>query len=86
MDQRHVETLDKAVATAIGLGVSCSGWVVQRDADGYAAWLYVESEDDDVHESLLDPVEVHATLAEAAAWVLLEAGRLLDGEIDLESC
>lgn len=83
-----VRTLDKAVAAAALLAVGVDGWMLQRDADGFAAWLYVEEQDDDsdviTQTSLFVAAEVHATAEDAAAWVLREATRLRDPEPDLE--
>ena len=61
--------LDQAVAQAVALGVSCSGWMVQRDEGGVVAWLYVVDEDGQML-SLIDEVEAFPTLDQAAAWCL----------------
>lgn len=70
------DMLDKAVATALALAVPCSGWILQREARGFAAWLYHETDDGD--EPLFDEVAVIDSAEGAAAWVLRQAGRLRD--------
>ena len=61
--------LDKAVVTAKAMGVSCTGWMAQRHAEGFVAWLYVTDETGRML-SLMGDVESFPSLLQAAAWYL----------------
>lgn len=61
--------LDKAVVTANTMGVSCTGWMVQRDEGGFVAWLYVTDETGRML-SLMGEVEAFPSLQQAAVWCL----------------
>lgn len=60
--------LDEAVQFARDLGLPAEGWTMQRDNDGYIAWLfYIE---DDVQKSLFPDVLTCQTPDEAADWCI----------------
>ncbi|MEL6343199.1 MAG: hypothetical protein AAFV53_08680 [Myxococcota bacterium] len=63
------ETLDQAVITVREMGYSITGWMVQRDAQGFVAWLYV-TDDEGRMLALMDEVEMFPTLQQAADWCL----------------
>lgn len=69
MEQDAVTMLDRAVAAANEKGVSCAGWMVQRDPGGFVAWLYVTDETGRML-SLMGEVEAYPTLEQAAQWCL----------------
>jgi len=69
MDDSAVSLLDQAVAAAVEKGVSCSGWMVQRDPGGFVAWLYVTDETGRML-SLMGEVDAYPTLYKAAEWCL----------------
>lgn len=61
--------LDQAVLTVLEMGFACTGWMVQRDGQGFVAWLYV-TDDEGRLLSLMQDVEVHPSVEQAAAWCL----------------
>lgn len=73
-----IELLDLAVETAQYKGRAVSGWTLQRDEAGYAAWLYHEDDDwTPGHQiSLSQEVEVFPSAELAARDCYLRAAAL----------
>ena len=69
MDEDAVTLLDRAVAAAKEKGVSCTGWMAQRDEGGFVAWLYVTDETGRML-SLMGEVDAFPTFHQAAQWCL----------------
>jgi len=79
MSDRPEDILDSALMIAISRGIPVTGWHVQREEDGYSAWLYVDSPDGIYSESLhtQGEIEVSETLMGAAMQCLELAGGLV---------
>lgn len=71
-----IDTLNESLAAALSAGVAVSGWHLQADGEGYAAWLYWL--DGDTERCLFDgSVEMHQDVEAAAAWCLEQARGLV---------
>jgi hypothetical protein len=64
MSEDPLRVLDEAVEIARRSGHVCTGWTLQSDDDGAAAWLYVEAGDEQL--CLFERVDIHDTVYGAA--------------------
>lgn len=68
-----IETLDQAVDAVREKGYAADGWTMQRDEDGYAAWIHCEDDRTGTQTYVFDAVEILASPLAAARYCLKRA-------------